>query len=268
MNGWTYQVFLLELRRRMTYRSDFWINFFGQTIFSLLIAYYLWNSIFESTGKSEMNGFTMQGMIFYYLIAPLVFRIQQGQGIGFISREIYEGGLNKYLLYPVNYFKFKLSTYLATSFFYTIQLIVILIIYQLFFFDRTIYEFNFIRFTYFLLALFGSALVYFYLSILSEALAFWHDNVWSIGVILRFASSFLGGALIPLSFFPQWSQELLQYTPFPYLIHFPVQLLTKDIPPLEVLASFGILIFWIIIFYALAKVVWNKGSYSYSGVGI
>ena len=138
MNGWTYQVFLLELRRRMTYRSDFWINFFGQTIFSLLIAYYLWNSIFESTGKSEMNGFTMQGMIFYYLIAPLVFRIQQGQGIGFISREIYEGGLNKYLLYPVNYFKFKLSTYLATSFFYTIQLIVILIIYQLFFFDRTI----------------------------------------------------------------------------------------------------------------------------------
>ncbi len=259
---------MMELRRRVAYRSDFWINFFGQTFFSLIIAYYLWSSIFKTTGKTEMNGFTMQSMIFYYLVAPLVFRIQQGLGIGFISRDIYEGSLNKYLLYPVEFFKFKLSTYLATSFFFATQLFVILGVYQIFFYDENIFQFHLLNIIFFLLALLGSTLIYFYLSVIFESLAFWYDNVWSVGVVLRFATSFLGGALIPLTFFPIGVQSLLNMTPFPYLIHFPVAVLTKGLPATELLSSFGIMIFWICIFYAVAKLVWNKGSYSYSGVGI
>jgi ABC-type uncharacterized transport system permease subunit len=82
----------------ITYRADFWVNFFGQTLFSLTIAYFLWKSIFTSSNVTQMNGYNIEGMIFYYLIVPLIFRIQQGQGIGFISREIYDGSLNKYLL--------------------------------------------------------------------------------------------------------------------------------------------------------------------------
>ena len=268
MRGWTSQVFFMELRKLITYRADFWVNFFGQTFFSLIIAYFLWESIFYYSGKEVMNGYTIQGMIFYYLIVPLIFRIQQGQGIGFISREIYDGSLNKYLLYPIGIFKYKAATYLANSGFYLLQLFLILIVYQVFFGSKEVFQFDFFYFILFVLVTIVSSLSFYYSFCSVEFLAFWFDNVWSLGVILRFGTSFLGGALIPLTFFPNWAQTLLAYTPFPYLITFPMETLTGKLSYEEFLTQFSISICWLVVFFFIAKFIWNRGKYKYSGVGI
>jgi uncharacterized protein YyaL (SSP411 family) len=81
----------MELRKIITYRADFWVNFIGQTIFSIIISYYLWQAIFASQGATSMNGFSLDKIIFYYLMVPIISRIQQGEMIGSISREIYDG---------------------------------------------------------------------------------------------------------------------------------------------------------------------------------
>ena len=268
MKSWGLQVFLMQLRKLVAYRLDFWVNFLGQTLFSLLIAYFLWSSIFSSSLQANINGESLQSMIFYYLMAPLVFRIQQGQGIGFLSREIYDGGLNKYLLYPIDYFKFKLSAYLANSFFFTLQLFAILCIYNLFFYDSTIYAFSFLYTLYFLISLLiGTCTFFFYFST-AELLAFWFDNTWSLGVALRFITSFLGGALIPLSFFPEWSTKALAYTPFPYFINLPMLINQQKITHEKVFEQIFISILWLIVFYFISKFIWKKGNLVYSGVGI
>ncbi len=258
----------MELRKLITYRADFWVNFFGQTLFSLTIAYFLWTSVFESSQSTIMNGFTIQGMIFYYLIVPLIFRIQQGQGIGFISREIYDGSLNKYLLYPINLFRFKNATYFAHSAFYLLQLFLILVIYNFFFYNPEIYHFSFFNIVIFIVIMTIAALSFFYLFSICEFTAFWFDNIWSLGVILRFMTSFLGGALIPLNFFPQWSQEVLKFTPFPYLIDFPMKALLGTLSPTQLIFNFCISIFWLFFFKFLSQRVWEKGKFVYSGVGI
>ncbi len=269
MRKWTTQVFLLELRKLITYRADFWVNFFGQTIFSLTIAYFLWSSIFHYSGKDTMNGHTMTSMMFYYLIAPLIFRIQQGQGIGFVAREIYEGELNKYIVYPIDYFKFKLSTYLANSFFFLAQLVLIISLYNVFFYNSDIFQFSLFRTTLFILVITICCITYFYLSLLCELLAFWFDNTWSLAVILRFAVSFLGGALIPLVFFPTWATEVLELTPFPYLIDFPIQtLIGREFNYITFGKRLLIAISWTVLFRFLAMKLWRRGNYQYTGVGI
>lgn len=268
MRSWIFQVFLMELRKLITYRADFWVNFFGQTLFSLTIAYFLWSSVFESSNSTIMNGFTIQGMIFYYLIVPLIFRIQQGQGIGFVSREIYDGSLNKYLLYPINLFKYKIATYYAHAAFYLLQLLLILVVYNLIFYDPSIYQFSVVNFLAFLLIVSIAVLSFFYLFTLCEFTAFWFDNIWSLGVILRFTTSFLGGALIPLAFFPTWAQEALKYTPFPYLIDFPMKALTGNLILNEFIFNLSISIFWLLVFRYISILIWNRGKYAYSGVGI
>jgi ABC-type uncharacterized transport system permease subunit len=53
MSSWKLHVFAMELRRITTYRADFWVNFIGQTFFSIVIAYYLWSSIFETLQVEE-----------------------------------------------------------------------------------------------------------------------------------------------------------------------------------------------------------------------
>ena len=268
MKSWIQQVFFMELRKMITYRADFWVNFFGQTLFSLTIAYFLWKSIFTSSNVTQMNGYNIEGMIFYYLIVPLIFRIQQGQGIGFISREIYDGSLNKYLLYPIDIFRYKLATYLANSGFYFLQLLLILLIYNLIFYDPNIYDFSVLNLICFVIIMINAAFTFFYLFTICEFMAFWFDNIWSLGVILRFLTSFLGGALIPLSFFPEWAQSILSYTPFPYLIDFPMKALTGSLTISTFCINLSIAFTWLLVFRALSKFTWTKGKYSYSGVGM
>ncbi len=268
MRGWKRQVFLMELRNLITYRSDFWVNFFGQTFFSLIIAYFLWNSIFAYSGEKTLQGYTIQSMIFYYLAVPLIFRIQQGQGIGFISREIYDGSLNKYILYPISTYQYKISTYLAHSSFFILQLGLMVGVYNLFFYDPAIYSFSFFNTSLFLVSIFISSLSFFYLFTLCEVLAFWFDNIWSLGVILRFSTSFFGGALIPLKFFPMELQEILKLTPFPYLIDFPMNSLLGSINISHYGYNLFISIIWLLLFRQCSLYLWNKGQYKYTGVGI
>ncbi|MBT4793133.1 MAG: hypothetical protein HON90_16290 [Halobacteriovoraceae bacterium] len=266
--NWLGQVFLMELRNLIAYRADFWVNFFGQTFFSLVVAYFLWASVFEYSGQTTINGFTIQKMIFYYLMVPLIFRIQQGHGIGFLSKEIYDGNLNKFLLYPINVYSYKLMTYLATSSFYLLQLFLILLIYNLFFYDPQIYSFslyNLIRFSFVIVLV---SISFFYLYSITELLAFWFDNIWSLGVILRFTSSFLGGALIPLTFFPTSAQTILQYTPFPYLIDFPMQTLQGTLSTESFLSNALIATGWLLVFRFISTLIWKQGQYKYTGIGI
>jgi len=112
------------------------------------------------------------------------------------------------------------------------------------------------------------SLSFFCLNSMSELVAFWAEYIWSLGVLVRFFVSFFGGAMIPLTFFPGWAQEALAYTPFPYLVHFPMQILFGEVDLPIFATNMGILSIWCLVFYSLSIVLWNKGKYSYTGVGI
>jgi len=79
---------------------------------------------------------------------------------------------------------------------------------------------------------------------------------------------FLGGAMIPLAFFPELFQKALEFTPFPYIIHFPMKVFFGEYTLFEYIQNLVILNLWTLAFYFVAKVIWNKGKYSYTGVGI
>lgn len=261
-------IFLMELRKIITYRSDFWINFIGRTFFTITLAYYLWDSIFSSLDVKELNGYSIDKMILYYLFAPLVFRIQQGSDIGTMSKEIYEGGLNKFLLYPMSFYAFKLTTYITHSFFYLLQLILIIGIYEIFFHNPVIFTMTSIKVLMFMPAILLCSLCYFLMTSIVELIAFWADNIWSLNVIIRFVVAFFGGVFIPLSFFPESFIDIINLTPFPYLINFPMQILTGSISVLAFTYSISILIAWCLAFAVISATVWNRGKYKYTGVGI
>lgn len=265
---WQVQVFLTELRKLTAYRLDFWVNFLGQTFVALIIAYFLWVSIFNYAQTDLIKGHSIDYMIYYYLMVPLIFRIQQGPGIGFLSREIYDGGMNKYLLYPIDVFQYKAATYVANSVFFLMQLFIVLTLYHLFFYNPQIFTFSLINIFFFLISMTLAVFTFLYLFSISELMAFWFDNTWSLGVMLRFLVSFLGGALIPLAFFPDWAKKALMYTPFPYLIDFPMQCLSGQLPYYDILIYSLISLAWLFVFRSLCLFIWNKGQYQYTGVGI
>ena len=255
----------MEFRKILAYRSDFWVTFIGQTVIQLIVARALWENIFETNNVTSMQGFDLNKITLYYLLVPIGLRILAGQNIGFLSREIYEGTFTRYLIYPVNVFVYKSTTFLTHSLFYCFQLFFIYLIYQLIFGHANFHpEYLFLGIILFFIA----SVCYMAMSMIMELIALWADNVWTLMVMLKFFVTFFGGGIIPMDFFPEWAQKLLSFTPFPYLISLPVKTLMGLVTMNDALMGSGILVFWSVFFFIILQLMWIKGQKTYTGVGI
>ena len=264
---WWLSVVSLEFRKILVFRTEFWVTFLGQALVQLVIAISLWGAIFEQQNVSEMNGFTLPMLTLYYVIVPIGSRILTGENIGFLSREIYDGTFTRYLLYPLSWFQYKTLTYFSYSLFYSLQLIVFFLGYQFFLAGGvTANEVGnlFLGIGLFLI----SSLMYLLMSVSVELLALWADNIWSLMVMLRFFSNFLGGALIPMAFFPEQAQVILSYTPFPNLVSLPAKTIMGLSTTAEIFHGLIVIAFWAVVLSLVVNLLWKKGQKNYSGVGI
>lgn len=268
MRRWLFSVMAMELRKILAYRSDFWVTFLGQVLIQIFIAQALWQAVFAANETEVMKGFTLSKITLYYVIVAVGSRILTGENIGFVSREIYEGTFSRYLIYPLSAFQYKVTTYLTYSFFYSTQLILIYFIYRLGFTDSYPGASDILNLFIGTILFLLSALVYVLMVMMVELLALWADNIWSLVVMLRFFSTFLGGGLLPLSFFPEWSQEFLGYLPFPYYLSLPARTILGETSFLEIGSGLGILAFWGLIFAGSVSLIWKIGQKHYTGVGV
>ena len=113
--SWHTHVFSLELRKAFSYRSDFWANFVGVVLTELGVAYFLWRAIFAVRQVDSIGGYTFRGMVLYYLLVPLFTRLMRGNEQGYMSNDIYDGSLSRYLVYPVSFLGSKYLSHLSEA---------------------------------------------------------------------------------------------------------------------------------------------------------
>ena len=98
-------------------------------------------------------------------------------------------------------------------------------------------------------------------------LAFWLVEVSTL-IFMLFAFEYIaGGHLFPLNILPPLLAKFLNYTPFPYQLYFPVGIYLGQIKGAALRQGLIIQAAWVLIFYVLARVVWNRGIRKYSAVG-
>jgi ABC-2 type transport system permease protein len=267
MRRWPLQLFSLELRKALSYRADFWVQFLGSLVAEITIAYFLWRSIFAFESSERIGGFSFPAMMSYYVLMPLVGRIVRGTDIGTISPEIYDGSLTRYLVFPVPFFGYKYVSYLAQSAIACVQLIVVLLLVK----GASLWvplPAGWGTLAAGVVAALAGSFLYFAVTATIEMVAFWNDSVWSLLVMLRFCVVFLGGGLLPLSLFPGWAQACLHVLPFRLMLSFPVLMLMGRIGWSEYLAGLAGCLLWGLFFLGCARALWNRGSFVYAGVGI
>lgn len=261
------KIHTLTLRKILAYGSDFWVNFVGTIVAQLFIARALWSTIFEGQGITELKGFNLDQFSFYYLAAPIIMKVLMGENVGFISSEIYDGGISKYLLYPLSFFTYKKITYFTYSFFYSLQLFLILSAYVLFF-PTALLGLSLMNLAAAILLIgLGTYFIFLVFSTV-EMISFWADSVWSLAVILRFVVAFVGGQLLPLTFFPEWAQALLMKTPFPWLIGQPILLIMGRLQWQSIHEGLLVLTIWIFIAHIVQYLFWKRGNLQFTGVGL
>ena len=120
---------------------------------------------------------------------------------------------------------------------------------------------------WFALSLVFTALLQFFMSFTMALLAFWVLEVSTFIFILYAFEYIASGHLFPLDILPAGVLKILNFTPFPYQLFFPVNIYLGRVSGPELYAGLFIQAGWVVATYLLARFVWSRGIKKYSAVG-
>ncbi len=95
--------------------------------------------------------------------------------------------------------------------------------------------------------------------------AFWTERASALEDLWFLIYLFLSGLVAPLEVFPPAVRAVVEWTPFPYLVHFPASLLIGA--PVDVGRSLSIMVGWMALALGINRWLWRKGLRRYSGMG-
>jgi ABC-2 type transport system permease protein len=93
-----------------------------------------------------------------------------------------------------------------------------------------------------------------------NCIAFWTLETFAAQLIVRWASDLLSGQIIPLLFFPGIVGRLVFALPFAAIYSTPLLIFVGVIPPARWAISIAGQMLWLVLFAALASVVWRAAS--------
>jgi len=262
-----WHVVTLGIQSTLVYRVNFLVRaLFG--LVPLLALILLWRAIFEGRTDAEIGGYQLSEMVTYYLIVNVVVALTAVTEDDWqIAADIKDGKISQFLLKPIDYLRYRLCLFAASRLVYTAAAILPTAGFLWFQRDAFLGPASGLHFAAFILSLALTALLQFFISFTMALLAFWVLEVATFIFILFAFEYIAGGHMFPLDMLPPAILSLLNLTPFPYMLYFPVQVYLGRLDG-SVLAH-GLLIqaCWVAASYILARVVWGRGIRHYSAVG-
>lgn len=97
--------------------------------------------------------------------------------------------------------------------------------------------------------------------------AFWSDQASTFDLVLTYMLTLFGGVLAPLTLYPAWMQSILEWSPFPYIISFPIRIIMGELTVEQLINGLLFQIVLVVALSLLAHFVWGKGVKRYSVFG-
>lgn len=260
-------IFKLTWMERMVYRVNFFMEVLSG-ILSSLIVIFLWMAVYRYARQEVIGGYSLPEMVTYLLGAGLInsFILTTAENPE-TSQNIQDGSLSGYLIKPLSPYGIWFARDFGTkSFFFLLGLTGYLIV-GIFFIEFLIPFSNGTYLLLFLISLVLAALLQFLFFEALSLLSFWIENTYGLRFTMRVIMEVVGGAIIPLSFFPEILQKIFYFLPFSFLIYFPMKLYLGKIPLDQIASLFIQEGLWIMGLALLNFVIWKKGIRQYVSMG-
>ncbi|NPA80462.1 MAG: multidrug ABC transporter permease [Thermotogae bacterium] len=96
-------------------------------------------------------------------------------------------------------------------------------------------------------------------------LSFWIERATAFEELHMLLFLFLSGYVAPLELFPEGVRSLILWTPFPYMIDFPVRILLGG--EVELARGLTVMGVWFVVLLLLNRLLWRLGLAKYSAMG-
>lgn len=242
-------------------RGFFWVLAFGWMI-PPLIYLFVWST---AAGEKTIAGMDRSEFIAYYLLIIVVNQLTYSTTNWTVGDVIRYGNLNTWLLHPLPPIFEALSAELAGKVVFMAFIIPVAAILAIFL--QPVLHTTPAASSLFIAALLLAWMLRFLWGYWLALLAFWTARADSLLVIQDSLVFLLSGIVAPFALLPTNIADIARWLPFRYMVGFPVEVLTGQIGPSEILFGLAIQSFWVLLSIALCRLVWRQGLAKYSAVG-
>lgn len=225
----------------------------------------VWTSI--ANVKGDVNGFTANDFITYYMVLLICDQVTSNIIIHTFAYKIQDGSLSGELIKPVhpmltsalvNNVAFKMLSMMGLT-------PIWVILYFLFKPDLSNVAFQNVLLAIPVMVI--AFLIGYFLSATITALAFWTTRIYSIHEFYFALILLFSGQFVPLPLMPKVIQDIAQYLPFQLLLYFPIQLILGKLSADQIVMGYVMAGVWLVLAAFLFNIVWRNGVKRYSAVG-
>lgn len=214
----------------------------------------LWRSLYSAGVSGPVAGIAYQGAVTYSTLAVLQSFVLTGPE-GFIRSGIRDGSISYGLLRPAGYLTQLFAQSLGSFCYQLVWLGIGLATAALL--GVAHWPETWQQMGLYATALVLGQLVNYQLRLLLGLTAFWTIELWGIHTVFNFTSRLLGGAVVPLWFFPDWLLTAVAALPFAATAHVPLSIFIGRLAGADAWRAIGLQALWIVLLAVAANLVWR-----------
>ncbi|MCX6860263.1 MAG: ABC-2 family transporter protein [Verrucomicrobia bacterium] len=261
-------VLSVGIQNTLVYRTNFLFRAaFG--LVPLAATLFLWEAIYadKPTGTA-IGAYTLAQMVSYYLLVTVVDAFTAvAEDDWQIAADIKDGAVSQFLLKPLDFLAYRLCLYLSGRVIYTSAALIPVAVFLFFQRENLVGPAEPWGWILAPLSVLMAGLLQFLIAYTVALLSFWVLDV-STFIFIQFAFEFLAsGHLFPLDILPDGLHRLLLWSPYPYLLYFPVGVYLGRIQGADLWQGFALQSAWVAAAFLIARFVWSRGLRKYTAVG-
>lgn len=229
----------------MQFRLGAAVRLFGNIIY-LIIIYFLWKAIFDSSPTEVVNGMTFSDTMIYLVLASALFSTMEMYVTWQMGRSVQSGNIVMDLLRPMGYTTYNLLVFSGNTLVSVfVNLIPTMLIVYFITGGGFALSWNLL---FFAVAVFIGTILNFFINFFVGVICFYTESIWGINIMKEVIVMLLSGASIPLAFFPEKLQQIVYYLPFQAIYNTPLTILiNRELSVETVLGMLGVQIFWLVV---------------------
>ncbi len=258
-------VFLMGLEQALEYRISFVLSMLS-AVFPIIIQTTMWNYLYGHSDAAAVFGYEQGQILLYALLANIVTQLVSTGFEADMNADIKMGGLNKYLVRPIEYRGYQFFRFLGQK----IPRIMVIAPVMAVILAAAVWQglpLSVGRVVAFLLSLILAVILNFLIFFCIGLLGFWFTDVDKLFGTISIVLIVLSGGVFPMDIFGRHLNQLLQWMPFGYTTQFSVNIINGRFDWGHVGIGFLFQIGWIICFACLANAMWKRGLQRYAAVG-
>ncbi|MCG7408504.1 ABC-2 family transporter protein [Paenibacillus sp. ACRRX] len=237
----------------LVFRANYFIDLITEFIL-VLLGIILWKALYNYGGAN--TPISLEQLVAYMALSRIIVRIDM-EFVAQIQQKVLNGEIAGELLRPiplkVNMLFQEVGRFASTLLMRTLPIFLTVSLWIGVSLPK-----SFGSLFLFIISLFFSFLLVFYLNYIVALMAFWVTNLFSLSVFKDQTIRLLSGTLIPLWFFPKSLVAIVYVLPFAGIVFVPINIYLGNFDSIQSLKFIAIQVIWIVVFELLSKWVWKR----------